>query len=102
MWGVEVGPRSECRHWNSDRDIVAIKFPCCDRYFSCYDCHTALADHEARPRSRERFGERCILCGACGHELTAEEYLACGHACPRCQAGFNPGCANHYSLYFAL
>jgi uncharacterized CHY-type Zn-finger protein len=40
------------------------------------------------------------LCGACGHQLTVNEYLNCNSVCPRCRSQFNPGCANHYYLYF--
>lgn len=100
--GLDIGSRSECRHWHSPLDIVAIKFPCCDTYFACYECHRALADHEPAIRGPERLGELCILCGACGQELTVDEYVGCGSQCPRCEAAFNPGCVNHYPLYFAL
>jgi uncharacterized CHY-type Zn-finger protein len=34
--------------------------------------------------------------------LSIHEYLACGNTCPTCQAAFNPGCANHYPLYFEM
>lgn len=45
---------------------------------------------------------RAILCGACGYELTIQEYMDSGYLCPHCGAGFNPGCRNHYDFYFAL
>jgi uncharacterized CHY-type Zn-finger protein len=44
--------------------------------------------------------QRVVLCGACGFELTALEYLACESKCPRCHHSFNPGCARHHHLYF--
>ena len=100
--GVQLGERTECSHWHSARDIVAIKFACCDTYYSCFDCHQELADHAAVARPRDRFSEPSVLCGACGRELTVDEYLGCGNVCPRCSAAFNPGCASHYHLYFEM
>jgi uncharacterized CHY-type Zn-finger protein len=41
-----------------------------------------------------------IVCGACGRELSVDEYLGCEFSCPNCTARFNPGCASHYHLYF--
>ena len=102
VFGREIGERTECSHWHSFRDIVAIKFPCCDTYYSCYDCHLEMADHRVFPRPHDQFGQPCVLCGACGHELTAHEYLQCENQCPSCKAAFNPGCASHYHLYFEL
>jgi uncharacterized CHY-type Zn-finger protein len=32
--------------------------------------------------------------------LTVHEYLSCGYHCPRCGAGFNPGCGKHAHFYF--
>jgi uncharacterized CHY-type Zn-finger protein len=48
------------------------------------------------------FDARAILCGGCGQQLTIRDYFACDSACPRCRRQFNPGCANHYHLYFDL
>ena len=45
---------------------------------------------------------KAVLCGNCHTELTISEYLASGNQCPQCRAAFNPGCANHYHLYFEL
>jgi uncharacterized CHY-type Zn-finger protein len=28
--------------------------------------------------------------------------LKCDSICPRCAGAFNPGCANHYHLYFEV
>ena len=43
-----------------------------------------------------------VLCGACGARLSIAEYLVARSRCPRCGVAFNPGCANHHHLYFAL
>ncbi|PSR81933.1 hypothetical protein BD289DRAFT_438354 [Coniella lustricola] len=125
--GIDVTERTQCAHWHSDRDIIAIKHRCCGQYFACISCHNALtttptptptasADGQAPNGSQEggiiphkadvwRKDERdtpAVLCGNCKRELTVKEYLGCGNACPECQAAFNPGCARHYDLYFEM
>ncbi len=100
--GVEVDPQTRCEHWKSDLDIIAIKFKCCGDWYSCFECHAAVAGHEAEVWPLDERHTRAILCGACGHQLTIGEYLDRGSVCPSCESGFNPGCAKHYDLYFAL
>jgi uncharacterized CHY-type Zn-finger protein len=41
-----------------------------------------------------------VYCGNCHTTLSISSYLACANTCPACGAAFNPGCANHYPLYF--
>ena len=98
--GVEVDPQTRCRHWHSRRDILAIRFPCCDTYWACIDCHRALAGHPETRRSIDDSAP-ALLCGACGHQMTVRQYLDCNNACPACGHGFNPGCRNHHHLYFS-
>lgn len=106
--GVGVGPETRCRHYDSERDVIAIRFPCCGTFYPCYECHLAAADHEP-----ERWGEvsaapegavgedaNAVLCGSCGSVLTVAEYLDCDDRCPNCRAAFNPGCRRHYDRYF--
>jgi len=100
--GVDVQPDTRCGHYHSPRDIVAIRFKCCNRYFSCHACHAELTDHTSVVWSTAEYHEKAILCGACGMELTIAEYLGCHSACPRCEASFNPGCESHYYLYFDI
>jgi uncharacterized CHY-type Zn-finger protein len=100
--GALLDGQTRCTHYASALDIIAIKFPCCDTYYPCYECHKEDADHPPQVWPRNRFHERAVLCGACGHELTVEEYLNCAYQCPKCLARFNPGCGNHYHLYFDL
>ena len=45
--GVDLDRQTRCKHWNSTRDIIAIKFACCQTYYACYDCHQELAGHPA-------------------------------------------------------
>lgn len=98
--GVDVGPETRCAHYASDRDVIAIRFPCCDEFYPCFECHEAVTDHEPERWPSERFDEPAVLCGVCGETLTIRTYLDCEHSCPSCDAAFNPGCANHYELYF--
>ncbi|HEU5139205.1 MAG TPA: CHY zinc finger protein [Bacillales bacterium] len=100
--GSEVDRHTRCKHYKTERDIVAIKFACCKTYYPCYQCHDEQADHPIIPWTKESFQEKAILCGNCGYELTINEYLGAEWSCPRCNEGFNPGCGNHLSLYFQL
>ncbi|KAH8886125.1 CHY zinc finger family protein [Thozetella sp. PMI_491] len=100
--GVDVSANTQCAHWHSERDIIAIRHKCCGEYYACISCHEALAGHPATCWSKSERGVRAVLCGKCKRELTIDEYLACGNVCPGCTAAFNPGCANHYDLYFEV
>ncbi|MGI4738372.1 MAG: CHY zinc finger protein [Janthinobacterium lividum] len=98
--GTGVNARTQCAHWHSERDIIAIRFKCCDTYYACIDCHREAADHAPRVWPRAEFDAQAIYCGNCHHTLSIAVYLACGNTCPACEAAFNPGCARHYPLYF--
>lgn len=98
--GSELDKQTRCKHYKTERDIIAIKFACCNEYYPCYQCHEELADHPVQHWSKELFNERAILCGNCGYELTINEYLHAESSCPNCGAEFNPGCKNHLHLYF--
>lgn len=100
--GVGVDASGRCAHWASPRDIVSFRFPCCDGWWACRDCHDDVAGHPAETWPRTRFGERAVLCGACRTRLAVEVYLASPGACPRCAAPFNPGCVGHHPLYFEV
>jgi len=99
--GVDVDPQTRCAHYHSELDIIAIRFKCCDRWFPCYECHSEIADHEAKVWPTNERDAAAILCGACGSQLSIDEYFACDSTCPSCDSKFNPGCAKHYHLYFA-
>ena len=98
--GINVDAQTRCVHFNKPVDIIAIKMKCCGVYYACKDCHAALADHEIEVWPQADWGQKAILCGACGSELTIGEYLACGNRCPVCKAEFNPACRHHYHYYF--
>lgn len=100
--GLAVRPHTQCAHYYSERDVIAIRHKCCGEYYACIACHEALAGHPPQVWPRTERDQKAVLCGHCRHELTIAEYLGCGNRCPACQAAFNPGCANHYHLYFEL
>ena len=100
--GVGVNERTQCAHYHSERDIIAVRHKCCDTFYACIKCHNELADHAAEVWPQVEFDTEAILCGNCQTSLTIAAYLACHNTCPNCQAAFNPGCANHYHLYFEM
>jgi uncharacterized CHY-type Zn-finger protein len=124
--GVAVDGETGCVHYRSDRDVVAMRFACCDRYYPCAQCHEAVADHAPERLPPDRFDEPAVLCGVCGTRLSVREYrtvLTGGEEggdgdgddceagdgrsvadprCPDCGTGFNPGCLAHLDRYFAV
>lgn len=97
--GPTVDAQTRCIHYRTALDVIAIRFACCGEYYPCHRCHEETADHASRPWPAGSSSERAILCGVCWSELTLGEY-ADAERCPRCGAGFNPGCARHHPLYF--
>jgi uncharacterized CHY-type Zn-finger protein len=81
--GIEVDSHTGCVHYRSTLDIVAIKFKCCQTYYSCSYCHDTESRHPAQIWKRSEFGQKAILCGACGGELTINQYLKCQARCRR-------------------
>ena len=98
--GVDVDPLTRCAHFATDRDVLAIEFACCGRFYPCFRCHARLADHEPTVWPAGDRDERALLCGACGSRFTIATYLADPLACPACDAAFNPGCLDHHDRYF--
>jgi uncharacterized CHY-type Zn-finger protein len=98
--GVDVDPETRCAHYHSARDIIAIRFKCCGRWYPCHACHAATTDHEPQVWPCAERDVPVILCGACGRRLTARAYLDSASRCPSCASGFNPRCARHHHLYF--
>ena len=98
--GTGVNERTQCAHWQSERDIIGIKFKCCDTFYACFECHHEASDHPPAVWPKSEFNEPAILCGNCQGTLSISSYLSCHNTCPQCQAAFNPGCATHYHLYF--
>ena len=101
IYGTSVNKRTQCAHYHSERDIIAIRFKCCDAFYACIQCHNEAADHAPVVWPKAEFAAEAIYCGNCHSTLAIADYLGCSNTCPVCQAAFNPGCANHYHLYFA-
>jgi uncharacterized CHY-type Zn-finger protein len=100
LHGIDLDPSTRCAHYHGPTDIIAIKMRCCEIYYACIDCHRALAGHPAEVWPRSEWRRKAVRCGVCGTEMTVLEYIDSGNRCPACTAPFNPGCRNHYHLYF--
>ncbi|MCA1065562.1 CHY zinc finger protein [Rossellomorea sp. AcN35-11] len=98
--GVEVDSKTKCKHYHSSKDIIAIKFKCCNRYYPCHACHDEVADHDPVRWGKDEWTMKAVLCGECKNELTILQYMNCQSVCPHCRSDFNPGCQYHYHLYF--
>ena len=98
--GSVIDNETRCSHYHSEIDRIAIKFYCCQTYFPCYECHQEAGCKTPTVWPAEKFDEKAVLCGACGHELAIKEYLECQSTCPKCNESFNPGCGLHRHLYF--
>ncbi|WPK24446.1 hypothetical protein PUMCH_001720 [Australozyma saopauloensis] len=98
--GQTVDKHTRCTHYHLDLDVIAIKFSCCSLYYPCYKCHQEDQSHEVSPWNPNCFDtEKVILCGMCQSEWTFNQYKK-QPWCLNCLAKFNPGCANHYHIYF--
>ncbi len=100
--GNNVDGNSRCFHYHSPLDIVAIKFKCCNKYYSCYYCHLENTDHSPQLWHQNEFDSKAVLCGNCKNEITIAEYLSSSNTCPNCKVLFNPRCSNHYHYYFKI
>ena len=98
--GKPVDDQTRCEHYHSSLDVIAIKFKCCDEYYPCYQCHEETVNHRAEVWPKEEWNTKAILCGVCKTELTITEYMSSNNSCSHCRSAFNPGCSNHYHLYF--
>lgn len=99
--GKLVDNHTRCEHWHSELDIIALKFKCCETFYPCYECHKESTSHEVL-RYHSNTEEKVVLCGNCNTSMTFAEYQSNKEPlrCPYCMSKFNPGCSNHYDLYF--
>jgi uncharacterized CHY-type Zn-finger protein len=100
--GLGLDEQTRCLHYHGPTDIVAIRFKCCGEYYACKDCHEALAEHAIVVWPEAEWAARAIRCGACGLEMTIQDYLRGESRCQACGAGFNPRCCHHHHFYFAV
>ncbi|WP_018394728.1 CHY zinc finger protein [Bacillus sp. 37MA] len=98
--GSVLDEETRCAHYHQEIDRIAIKFYCCETYYPCHQCHEEDGCGEVQVWPKEKWEEKAVLCGGCGHELTVREYLACESTCPSCGVAFNPGCRLHKHFYF--
>ncbi|MFJ5766712.1 CHY zinc finger protein [Lysinibacillus sp. NPDC093210] len=101
IFGPVIDDETRCIHYHTEKDIIAIKFACCERYYPCYKCHEEHAQHAIKRWQQAQFHTRAILCGHCKHELTIYDYMQ-SSSCPQCKKAFNARCANHYPIYFEM
>ena len=94
--------KTRCQHYHSERDIIAIKFKCCQKFYACILCHNSCEDHEPITWKLTEFDEEAIFCGNCNSLLSIQRYLDCNSVCPVCCADFNSRCSNHYHYYFEI
>ena len=41
--GTAVTARTQCAHYHSERDIIAIQMHCCRQFYACIECHREAA-----------------------------------------------------------
>ena len=102
VYGVSVTPLTQCAHWHSTLDIIAIRHACCLKYYACISCHKELENHEPAVWPLSKRDERAVICGQCKHELSVNEYMQSESRCTSCEAAFNPKCKGHWGLYFEM
>lgn len=100
--GKIVDEHTRCIHYQSIRDIIAIRMKCCNDYYPCIYCHIETAGHSAAIWPATEFSVKAVLCGACYTEMTITDYLKSNNQCPICKTSFNPNCSNHYKYYFEI
>lgn len=101
VYGKLIDEETRCEHYASKKDIIAIKFYCCQTYYPCYKCHAESTNHAIKQWPKEKFNEQAVLCGVCKTEHTVETYLKID-TCPTCAAQFNENCSTHHAIYFEV
>lgn len=99
VYGKTIDGQTRCVHYGTPKDVIAIKFKCCRRYYPCHLCHEESETHDAVQWAIDEREQKAILCGVCSTELTIDTYLLV-NSCPACRAQFNEGCRLHSYLYF--
>ncbi len=99
--GAVIDDQTRCVHYRGGLDVIAIRFACCGEWYPCLHCHEADAGHPISAWPAGAGAEHAVLCGVCRTTLSIDEYVVAG-CCPRCAAGFNPGCALHHAVYFSV
>jgi len=98
--GVEISPETQCKHYPSNLDVVAIRLPCCKTYYSCIFCHEELSGHNVVKWNKSQIEEEAVFCGICKSTISIADYVSGDNHCPKCNAKFNPKCKDHCYFYF--
>jgi len=68
VFGINIQAQTQCVHYHSPRDIIAIKFKCCQKYYCCFYCHQEMAkNYDAQQWQCHEFDIMALLCGKCAH-----------------------------------
>lgn len=102
VFGIGIDHMYRCQHYSSPRDVLAIKFKCCNRTYGCYHCHEAEEDHKIERWKKSEFKKKVLLCGHCNQWMSINEYIYSKQKCFHCLQPLNPGCSRHWGLYFEL
>ena len=97
--GNLIDGKGRCVHYNTENDIVAIKFKCCNKFYACYQCHAENEQHEPELWKVVEQMEEVVACGNCFETMSIKAYKTSSQ-CPSCYCDFNPACSKHYHLYF--
>ena len=97
--GQTVDEQTRCVHYHSEKDVVALKMYCCNKWYPCYQCHNENESHRLQPWPQEERMTHAIFCGVCRQTMSIETYQQVS-SCPYCQTAFNPNCSLHESIYF--
>lgn len=101
VYGATVDQETRCIHYHTRKDIIAIKFRCCQKYYPCYQCHNESENHAIRVWKKQEYEESVVLCGVCRHQFSITDYITKGQ-CPQCRSTFNSNCSRHFQLYFEM
>ncbi|KAF2468893.1 CHY zinc finger family protein [Lindgomyces ingoldianus] len=102
IYGHSITPLTQCKHYNTSLDIIAIKHACCNKFYACISCHNELESHDPKVWGKEQRDVKAVLCGGCRYVMEVGEYMGCGSRCTRCGRGFNPQCKGHWGVYFEV
>src|SRR5699024_8847876 len=98
---LTVDDESRCTHYHTPLDIIAIKFKCCNKFYSCYKCHNENENHEIIRWEKDEFDEQAIICGVCNQTRSTNDYML-SEVCQHCSAIFNHRCKYHHHIYFKI
>ncbi|MGL4819778.1 MAG: GNAT family N-acetyltransferase [Bacilli bacterium] len=99
-FGKVIDDFTRCDHYHTARDIISLRFKCCDRFYPCHLCHAETAGHEATLWEQSDYDVPVVCCGNCDSKFSIHQYLAADATCPVCTAEWNPACKTHSHFYW--